>query len=904
MSTHERGTGTSKVTIPIRGMTCASCTGRIQGALQEAPGVEDAAVNLLLDNATIQFDPEITSAESLADVIREAGYETRPPSEASSALDEQSAQDVAREEEFRDLRLKSLVSLAAAAVAMILSMPLMASTGAGSGHGHEASGGDPFMRWVMGWLSPVLEQAAPWLYAVPDVVLSYGLMGVTLVIMGWAGRHFYTRAWAAFRHRTADMNTLVAVGTGAAFAYSVVATVWPALFLSRGLSPDVYYEAVIFIIALILLGNAMEARAKRQTSAALRALADLRPEMARVSREGREIEVPVGSVIEGDSVMVRPGERIPVDGTLLRGSSAVDESMLTGEAMPVSKEPGSAVIGGTINGTGAFEYRVTAIGDDTVLSRIVRLMRDAQGSRAPIQGLADRISSVFVPVVLQIAIATFVTWFILADAAPLMRGVAAAVTVLIIACPCAMGLAVPTALMVSTGRGAQMGILIKGGEALQRAGDVTAVVLDKTGTVTEGRPSVTHVESDRWDRDTLVSLAASVEAHSEHPLAEAIVRYASERGLETVPVEAFDSRTGLGALGAVGGHAVVIGNEALLEEYAIAYGGYRARAERMAEQAMTPVYVAIDGEVAGVLGIADPLRPTSVEAIRTMQSAGLDVVMLTGDNPRTARAVADAAGIDRVVAGVLPEGKVVEVRRLQAAGHVVAMVGDGVNDAPALAQADVGIAIGTGTDVAVEASDVTLMRSDLTGAWQAIALSRTTMGTMKQNLFWAFAYNVVGIPVAAGLLYPSFGLLLSPVLASAAMAFSSVSVVGNSLRLRRARIDVPTRRGEARRTRRADVTSSEGESRMEATNEPTVTVRGGYAPAKVTVRAGQPVRLTFDRQESSPCSAEVVMPAFGVRRSLPAFDRTVIEFTPEEAGTYEYTCGMGMLKGAIEVEAA
>jgi Cu+-exporting ATPase len=502
--------------------------------------------------------------------------------------------------------------------------------------------------------------------------------------------------------------------------------------------------------------------------------------------------VPVEEVHRGDIVVVRPGERIPVDGEILSGASAVDESMLTGESLPVEKGPGDRVIGATINKTGAFRYRATTVGADSVLARIVQLLRDAQSSRAPIQRLADRISAIFVPVVISLAIITFGVWFMAGDGPPaVVRAFAAAVAVLIIACPCAMGLAVPTAVMVATGKGAEAGILIKGGEALQRAGDVTHVVLDKTGTVTEGQPAVTDLvvpPGSELPADEMLRLVASLEASSEHPLADAIVRHARELSLATSPVEGFQSVTGRGAVGVVDGHALVVGNEALLADWAIKVDPLRAEAERLAGEGKTPMYAAIDGALAGLLAVADPIKATSREAIDRLRKMGLHVVMLTGDNQRTAEAVARQAGIERVVAGVLPEGKVKEVRRLQQEGAVVAMVGDGINDAPALAQADIGIAMGTGTDIAMEAGDVTVMRGDLRGVAAAVALSRRTMRTMRQNLFWAFIYNVVGIPVAAGVLYPVFGILLSPILASAAMAFSSVSVVTNSLRLRRARL--------------------------------------------------------------------------------------------------------------------
>ncbi|HVR97674.1 MAG TPA: heavy metal translocating P-type ATPase [Thermoanaerobaculia bacterium] len=778
-------TAGTKITIPVSGMTCAGCQAGVQKALERQPGVLDASVNLMMQSAAVTYDPAVTRPESLVEAIRETGYGAKLPSAERTAFEEQEARDKAQEEELRELKRKAIVSGVIGIVAMVLSMPLMmAGAHAGNAHGPVA---DPFMRWAMESLTPALRSVMPWLYRINPRVLSYTLLALTAGVMGWAGRHFYTRAWNGFRHRSTDMNTLIAVGTGAAFLYSVIATLVPGFFLARGVAPDVYYEAVVIIIALILTGNAFEARAKSRTSAALRGLVALQPRTARVLRGGTEVDVQVEEVHAGDVVTVRPGERVPVDGEVLSGASAVDESMLTGESMPVEKGPGDRVIGGTINRTGAFRYRATTLGADSVLARIVQLMRDAQGSRAPIQRLADRISAVFVPVVLSIALATFVVWFVAADAAPAVRAFAAAVAVLIIACPCAMGLAVPTAVMVASGRGAELGVLIKGGEALQRAGDVTIVVLDKTGTVTAGRPTVTDIVPAPGVGD-LLRLAASLEASSEHPLADAVIRRARDEGLTLTPAEGFQSVTGRGATGLVEGSALAVGNEALMADYAVDVAPLRAEAERLAAEGKTPIYVAIDGRLAGLLAVADPIKPTSREAIARLRRMGLDVVMLTGDNQRTAEAVARQAGIERVVAGVLPEGKVAEVRRLQESGAVVAMVGDGINDAPALAQADVGIAIGTGTDIAVEASDVTLMRGDLRSVADAVSLSRRTMRTMKQNLFWAFIYNVIGIPVAAGVLYPAFGLLLSPILASAAMAFSSVSVVANSLRLRRARL--------------------------------------------------------------------------------------------------------------------
>ena len=752
--------GERTVRIPVSGMTCAACQARVQRTLQKQLGVVDAGVNLMMHDATVRYLPDATSPERLVDAIRGTGYGAELPPPEQSAFEEQQARDEAQQHEFVELRRKAIVSGIAGALAMFAPMALMS--------------------------------------VVPMRALNVALLVLTVAVMAWAGRHFYTRAWSAFRHHSADMNTLIAVGTGAAFVYSLIATMAPGFFARRGVAPDVYYEAVIIIIALILTGNAFEARAKRATSAALRALASLQPPTARVVRESgaaHEVDVPVADVRHGDVVVVRPGERLPTDGEVISGESAVDESMLTGESAPVAKQAGDRVIGGTINRTGALRYRATTLGADSVLAQIVRLMRDAQGSRAPIQNLADRISGVFVPVVVSIAVATFVVWFVAADlagvTAPGVRAFAAAVAVLIIACPCAMGLAVPTAVMVATGRGASAGVLIKGGEALQRAGAIDTVVLDKTGTVTEGRPTVTDVvpaaDAPRTD-DELLALVASLESESEHPLADAIVRHARDRGLALTAAEHFRSVTGRGAIATVSGHEVLAGNESLLAERSIDVSPLRGDAVRFGEQARTPVYVAIDGALAGLLAVADPIKATSRDAIATLRGRGIDVVMLTGDTQRTADAIAREAGIGHVIAGVLPEGKVNVIRQLQQEGRVVAMVGDGVNDSAAIAQSDVGIAIGTGTDIAAEAADVVLMRGDLRSVAQAISLSRRTMRTMKQNLFWAFVYNVVGIPVAAGVLYPAFGLLLSPVLASAAMAFSSVSVVANSLRLRNARL--------------------------------------------------------------------------------------------------------------------
>jgi len=751
----------SHIEIPVSGMTCAACQARVQRALARTPGVEDASVNLLLHNASVTFDPEATSPERLVEAIRATGYEASVPAPSSTsgwaaafAEEAERERTIAREQ--REIGWKAVVSVVVGVLAMIVSMPTMGT---------------------------------------PPRALAFVLLGVTSAVMLWAGRHFYRRAWAAARHRSADMNTLIAVGTGAAYLYSVVATLVPGVFLTRGLAPDLYYEAVVLIIGFILVGNWLEARAKGRTSAALRRLVSLQPPTARVERNGAEMEIPVEQVRRGDEFVVRPGERVPVDGVVGSGETTVDESMLTGESRPVRKRAGDRVVGGTINGGGAFRAAATTLGEESALARIVTLMRQAQGSRAPIQRLADRVSAVFVPTVIGIAVLTFIIWVLAGRASgnAVAHAFAASIAVLIIACPCAMGLAVPTAVMVATGKGAELGLLIKGGEALERAGAIDTVILDKTGTVTEGRPAVTDIVPNGDVRqEELLRIAASVEQSSEHPIAAAIVRHARELGIELTGATQFRNVTegGRGVAARVNGSTVIAGNEALMRAHGVDVGAVRNAADRVASEAKSIVYVAAGmgrPELLGLIAVADPIRDSSPAALALLRRMDLDVVLLTGDNRPTADAIAREAEIDVVVAEVLPEGKVDEVRRMQGEGHVVAMVGDGVNDAPALAQADVGFALGSGTDVAIDASDVTVMRPDLTAVAAGIALARRTMRTMRQNLFWAFVYNVIGIPIAAGVLYPRFGLLLSPVLASAAMALSSVSVVSNSLRLRRFR---------------------------------------------------------------------------------------------------------------------
>ncbi len=728
----------SKLTFPVTGMTCAACQSFVQKTLAEQPGVQEASVSLMLNNATVTYAPDAISPEKLIAAVQDTGYGAELPNPEEDILATQAENDRIFTAKYQDLKRKAIVSLALGLIAMAA------------------------MPWMM---------QHDW--------LSYVFLFITLAVMLTAGRHFYVKAWAALRHGTSDMNTLVALGTGAAFLYSVAATLFPDWFHAHSVHPEVYYEAVIFIIALILMGNALEARAKGQTAAALQKLVDLRPKTARVLRDNQELEVPVESLRLKDIVLIRPGERIPADGVVTEGASSIDESMLTGESLPVEKSIGSHVIGATINRTGAFKFEVTALGASTVLARIVSVLREAQSSRAPIQNLADKISAIFVPTVVAISFLTFATWYWLLPEGNLVRAFSAAVTVLIIACPCAMGLAVPTAVMVATGRGAQSGILIKGGEALQRLESITTVVLDKTGTITEGRPAL----AAKWlaphqSEAEVLRLAASLESQSEHPLAEAILRAAKERQIKLSPVEAFQSIPGQGATARIEGHNLAIGNPRLMAQFQITPP---PEADAFAAQGQTPLYVAIDGALAGILAVADRPKSNSHKALAEMQSQGLRLIMLTGDNEKTARAVAAQVGLSEVIANVLPEGKLEAVKQLQSQGEMVAMVGDGVNDAPVLAQANVGFAMGSGSDVAIESADVTLMRSDLTNVPAAIALSRATMRTMRQNLFWAFIYNVIGIPVAAS------G-LLNPVLASAAMALSSVSVVTNSLRLRNAKL--------------------------------------------------------------------------------------------------------------------
>ncbi len=768
--------GTDTLTVAVQGLRHATAIGRLEDALRAVPGVLAAVANPAAETVRVTVVPGLVAPALLEAAVRGAGHTLAAPIDEGDRLLRE--QDAVRREVF-DLLNRVIFAGLVAVIAVVASMPLMAT--------HALGDADLLARLLMK-LDHAMADALPKLYSADPDVLRWVLCALTVPVMVWAGRHIYVAAWRGFRHRSADMNTLIAVGTGAAFLQSLAATAVPGALTRAGLAADVYYEAVAAIIALVLLGRLLEARAKGKTGEAVRRLAELGAKAARVVRDGVEAEIPVGEVAAGDLVSVRPGEKIPVDGVLREGASSVNESLLTGESLPVVKQEGDEVFAGTLNATGAFLLEATRVGADTALAQIVRLVEQAQGSRAPVQRLADRVAGVFVPVVIAIAIGAFVVWFDVGPRPAVLFASVAFTTVLVIACPCALGLATPTAVMVGTGRGAQLGVLVKGGAALETAAAVDVVVLDKTGTITEGRPAVTDLlgaTGAAADVDGFLRLAAAVEARSEHPLAAAIVREAETRGLDIPHAALFESREGRGAAATVDGVRVLVGSAAFLIENGVDIGPLTDAVDTLAARARTPVLVAAGASPIGLLGLADPIKPSAVAAVRQLKRMGLEVVMVTGDLRKTAMAVAGEVGIDRVEAQVLPAGKVEVVKRLQARGQRVAMVGDGVNDAPALAAADVGIAIGTGADVALEAADVLLVSGDVRALAAALQLARRTLRTIRQNLFWAFAYNVVGIPVAAGALYPLSGTLLSPVFASAAMALSSVTVVTNSLRLRR-----------------------------------------------------------------------------------------------------------------------
>jgi Cu+-exporting ATPase len=744
----------------LKGMGCAACANKIDRVIHEIPGVADCNVNFGAEQATVQYNPKQTNIKTIQEAVTDAGYGAEPLENTQNSLED-------RDEENRQiaqkLRRKVIISAVISSILIIGSLPMMT--------GLE-------IPLIPMWLHN------PWLQLI-----------LTTPVMFWCGKTFFTGAWKGLKRHSADMNTLIAVGTGSAYLYSIFVTIFPGFFISQGLNADVYYESASVIITLILLGQLLEHQARGKTSEAIRKLMGLQAKTARVVREGKEVDIPLEAVNVGDIIIVRPGEKIPVDGELIEGGSTIDESMVTGESVPVEKQPGDDIIGATINKTGSFKFRASRVGKDTVLAQIVQLVQQAQGSKAPIQKLADQVTGWFVPVVIGIAIFTFIIWFNLTG--NLTLATLTSVGVLIIACPCALGLATPTSVMVGTGLGAEHGILIKGAESLELAHKIQTIILDKTGTLTAGKPTVTnYITTGGTTNDNelkLLRLVAAVERKSEHPLAEAIVQYAESQGVNfPLPEpEDFEAMTGMGVQGYVSDRFIQIGTSRWMGELGVDIEPLKPFQEQWESEGKTTAWIAVDGTIEGVMGIADTLKPSSENAIKTLKRMGLEVVMITGDNQKTAEAIASQVGIERVFAEVRPDQKADLVKSIQkekkrkGENHrIVAMVGDGINDAPALAQADVGIAIGTGTDVAIAAGDITLISGELTGIITAIKLSRATLKNIRQNLFFAFIYNTAGIPIAAGILYPFFGLLLNPIIAGGAMAMSSVSVVTNALRLR------------------------------------------------------------------------------------------------------------------------
>lgn len=739
------------IELPVKGMHCASCVQKIENVLLSTKGVIKASVNIATEKVKVEYLPTEADPKEIRQAIESTGYEVLEIDPIKNGSDPEKS---IHKYEYRKLKAKFFAGLFLGLIV--------------------------FMGSSRHWF--------PW---IPEIFgnhfLLWALSTPVQFVIGW---QFYRGAWSAFKHRNADMNTLIVVGTSAAYLYSVAATLFPGFYKAGGIEPHVYFETSALIIVLILLGRLLEARAKGQTSDAIKKLIGLQPRTARVMRDNDEVDIPIDEVLVGDIVTVRPGEKIPVDGIVQNGRSVVDESMLTGESIPVKKESGSEVIGATINKTGSFKFRATKVGKDTALAQIIKLVQDAQGSKAPIQRLADVISGYFVPIVISMAIATFVIWFNFGPLPSLTFALLNFVAVMIIACPCALGLATPTAVMVGTGKGAENGILIKGGESLETAHKLDTIVFDKTGTMTKGKPEVTDsISVNDYSEEDILKYAASAEKNSEHPLAEAVIRKAKEKGIHINDPKEFNAIEGRGIEATVNEKKIILGNAKLMKDRKIEIKDLERKANILSQEGKTPVFITIENRPAGLIALADTLKENSIRSIRRLKGMGLDVIMLTGDNRRTAEAIAKKSGIDTVISEVLPEDKAHEIKKLQSEKRMVAMVGDGINDAPALAQADIGIAIGTGTDVAMEASDITLIKGDLSGVVSAIELSKKTIRIIKQNLFWAFFYNTAGIPIAAGVLYPFFGILLNPVFASIAMAFSSISVVSNSLRLRRVKIN-------------------------------------------------------------------------------------------------------------------
>lgn len=739
-----------KATVPIGGMTCASCVRRVEKGLEKVPGVSNVSVNLATEKATVEYDSNIGSLTDIKSKVVDLGYQVFEAERETSADREKEE----REREMKRLRFDFLFGAVLTTIVLIGSLPHMMP-----GWG----------EWVPGILT-----------------LPLTLLILTTPVQFISGWRFYQGAYAALSHKTSDMNVLVAMGTTSAWAYSAAMTLFPNFLTNLGFPYQLYYDVATVITTLILLGRLLEAKAKGKTSEAIRKLMGMQAKTARVIRNDQEVDIPIEDVVIGDIVVVRPGEKVPVDGEIISGRSTLDESMLTGESIPVEKTVADEVIGSTINKTGTFKFKTTKVGKDTMLAQIIQLVEEAQGSKAPIQKIVDVVSAYFVPGVVVIAVISFILWWSFGPEPSLIFGLTTFIAVLIIACPCALGLATPTAIMVGTGKGAENGILIKGAESLETAHKLNTVVFDKTGTITVGEPSLTDISvTPEFQEDEVLRLVASVETGSEHPLGEAIVRGAKERELKLVEPDDFDAIPGHGIIARVLDKTILIGNLRLMKDKNIQIPENQLEdADRLADEGKTPMFVAINDTAAAVIAVADTLKENSLKAIKELQRMGIEVIMLTGDNRRTADAIAKQVGIDRVLAEVLPEHKAEEVKKLQNEGKIVGMVGDGINDAPALAQANVGIAIGTGTDVAMEASDITLISGDLRGVPTAISLSKATMVMIWQNLFWAFFYNIALIPVAAGILWPFFGIILNPMLAGAAMAFSSVSVVMNTMRLR------------------------------------------------------------------------------------------------------------------------
>lgn len=748
-----------KKTVDIRGMHCASCALNIEHQLKKLKGVKNAVVNYASEKATVESDIDINDTDINAAVSAAGDYsviQKVSPSNPHSGHDmgEMSGHDHAamlKAADLKILRSKVVTGFIASAVIMLMM----------------------FDRFI----PALMALGKPMMFAIQLIIAT--------PIQFWLGRQFYRGTWSGLKHFSANMDTLVAVGTSAAYGYSVIATLFPSFFASAGLEVNVYYDAAVVILTLILFGKYLEAKAKGKASEAIKKLAGLAAKTAHVIKDGQEVETPIEHVIVGDILVVRPGEKIPVDGVMTEGESAIDEAMISGESLPVDKKVGDTVIGATINKSGMFKFRATKIGADTALAHIIKLVEDAQGSKAPIQKLADVISGYFVPTVIGISIITLITWLALGQ--PFALAFFAFVAVLIVACPCALGLATPTAIIVGTGRGAEHGILIRDAESLERTGEATAIILDKTGTITEGAPKVTDIVG--VDEVEFLRLVASAEIGSEHPLGQAVVAYAQGRGVPLAEPKSFSAVSGFGLRAIVDNKTVVAGKRAFLHDLNIDVNEYDQRAKDLAAQAKTVIYVAVDNKMVGLVALADTVKTGSVQAISELKKMGLAVIMITGDNIQTANAIASQVGITEIKAEVLPQFKSQAVTDLQKRGRKVIMVGDGINDAPALAAADIGMAIGSGTDVAMEAADITLVSGDLRKIVAAIKLSRKTMSTIRWNLFWAFGYNILGIPVAAGVLYPAFGILLHPILASGMMAFSSVFVVTNSLRLKKAKIN-------------------------------------------------------------------------------------------------------------------